>query len=75
MIIYRNRVWYELNVVQRGAKFIPVYMIYAAQDKSDCGCEAGTKLVFESLLPALDKDILGILFTFKIVLCCFTPGM
>ena len=27
--------WYVLNVVQCGSKFIPVYMIYAALDKSD----------------------------------------
>lgn len=27
--IYGGMVWYVLNVVQCGAKFIPIYMIYA----------------------------------------------
>ena len=30
MIVYGSRVWYVLNVVQCGAKLIPIYMIYAA---------------------------------------------
>jgi len=32
--MYECKVWYVLNVVQRGAKFIPVYMIYSTLDRS-----------------------------------------
>ena len=45
MIFYRSRVWYVLNVVQRGSKLIPVYQICTPPDRSDCGCEAENRSI------------------------------
>lgn len=43
--IYGGRVWYVLNVVQRGSKLIPVYQICTPPDRSDCGCEAENRSI------------------------------